>query len=130
MMDALTLGGCCEEIAERRLYDYAQWTRPQRLWMSEQAPLALWRDGNALGKSTAAAIMIHDAARGFARFAPIVRKPPVSIMVCGPSWSQMEPLAQKIWAYAPKGELNPANDFDGRDHDTRSYACTSWGIHD
>lgn len=112
VFDALTLGAASEEIAEKRLIDYAQNTRPQRLWMSETAPIALWRDGNALGKSTAAAIMIHDAARGVARFAPIVRKPPVSILVLGISWSQMEPLADKIWAYAPKDELDPRNGFE------------------
>lgn len=93
-------------------YRYVRTTRPQREFLSCTDDVVVWRDANAIGKSVALALCAHDVARGFARFRPLRQKPPVQILVAGESMSQMVPLMEKIYALAPKDEIDPRCRFD------------------
>ncbi len=100
------------EESQGYAYDWVRFTEPQRIVMEALEPAVLWRDANGVGKSIALAVMAHDACRGFGRFAPAIKNPPVKVIVAGVSWEQMVPLMEKIWEYAPKDEIDPRNNFE------------------
>jgi len=86
-------------------------TTPQRLFVSDPRRLTLWRDGNRLGKSFAAAWEIVHRARGSH---PYLRthRPPIRILCVSYSYEQMEPLMAALWALLPKDEIDPRNGYD------------------
>lgn len=94
------------------LYHWVELTSQQRQFMASKRRVSLWRDANQKGKSYALALMAHDACRGVARYAPLVMKPPLEVIVAGTSWEQMEPLMHKCWDLAPHEELDPKNGYD------------------
>lgn len=100
---------------ERRAIDYVHLTGPQDEWTRIGDPEAYWVDGNALGKSFAAAWEIIQFLR---RKHPHKRKRgggPVVGLVLGYSYEQMLPLMEKLWFLVPKEELDPTVGFtEGR----------------
>lgn len=104
------------EVAEavtHRPLDWLRPTTPQRLWMSETAQLALWLDGNQLGKSTAILADIIHRCRGTH---PYLRthRPPINALIMGASWPQMAQAGgfmAKLWSLLPKNEIDPSVRF-------------------
>ncbi len=96
--------------AGSRQLDWIRLTEPQRAFLSDTATIALWRDGNQLGKSTALALDAIHRARGTHPFQK-THRPPVDGLVIGVSWDQMIPLMKKIWTFVPKDEIDPGNSF-------------------
>lgn len=89
-------------------------TRPQQQWLSETASIALWRDGNQLGKTTGSLVDLVHRCRGTHPWQK-VRKPPIFAVVVGVSVEQMgQPggIMQKLWDLIPKEELDPVTGFD------------------
>jgi phage terminase large subunit-like protein len=86
--------------------EWARQSDPQREWLACTQRYALWRGGNSIGKSVAQAQDIVMTARGVH---PYRHRPtgPVTIMVVGYSWAQMDPLLEKLWDYLPKDEIDP-----------------------
>jgi hypothetical protein len=111
MIDALTAARVAQHRTRNQPTVGMRFTRPQRLFLQDDFPIACWRDGNQLGKSTALAVWAHDCARGVNRFFRTAR-PPVRIVVMGTSHEQMEPLYEKMWFYAAKDELDPRCGYD------------------
>lgn len=113
MVGILSLAESSARRVERRGIDYAQLTRPQRAWVELDDPEAYWIDGNALGKSYAAAWEAIQYLRG--RHPTKRRRTPVTGLVIGYSYEQMLPLMEKLWALVPKDELHPSVGFtEGR----------------
>lgn len=97
--------------ARERPRPWARLTPPQQQFLGRTDPVLLWRGGNQIGKSTALAIDAVDFARG-AHPGDQTHRPPVRVMVMGPSWEQMEPLMRRIWEVCPSGELDPRAGYD------------------
>jgi phage terminase large subunit-like protein len=85
--------------------DHVRLTQPQTAWLNVDAPVALWRAGNQLGKSWAQAVDIVAFCRG--THPQQTHRPPVRIVVASESWAQMVPLATKLWELLPKDEIDP-----------------------
>lgn len=86
-----------------------EWLRlsdPQREWLSMPDRFALWRGGNSIGKSWAQAADIVMTARLRHPYRTTPRAP-VTLMVVGYSWAQMDPLLDKLWQLLPKDEIDP-----------------------
>ncbi len=96
---------------EKSPIDYVRLTKPQRLFVSDPGRLVLWRDGNRLGKSFAAAWEIVHRARGTHPYLP-THKPPVRVLVVSYSIEQMAPLQEAIWNMLPKDEIDPRCNYD------------------
>lgn len=83
-----------------------RWTDGQTGWFGVQAPLAVWRGGNQLGKSFGQA---GDAAMFGRNVHPHdqTHTGPVKIAICSKSWKQMDPLIRKLWDALPDHEKDP-----------------------
>ena len=92
--------------AERNQNEFTTFTKPQEDWRSITGLRAIWRAANSLGKSFAQAADIVDCCRGTNRYRS-VRRPPVKLLVVSFSWSQMDPLLEKLWQLLPKDEIDP-----------------------
>jgi len=103
--------GAAGQRVRRRGLDYARLTIPQRAFLSETARIALWRDGNQLGKSYALALETIARARGIHPIHGKVRRSKRSFLL-GYSWEQMEPLQDKLWQLLPKDEIDPGHEYD------------------
>jgi len=90
---------------------YASLTGPQREFVSSDAREAAWVDANQLGKSFALAFDVLHRCRGTHPYIR-VRNPPIKCLVIGYSIEQMEPLMERLWTLAPKGELHPKCGYD------------------
>jgi phage terminase large subunit-like protein len=101
----LGLVGDAADDSQNRALDDARLTDPQRLWVSVPDRLALWRGGNQLGKSFAQAFDIVHTVRGTHPYRP-VPPGPVRVLVVSESWTQMDPLCEKLWALLPKDEID------------------------
>lgn len=100
LIDAAAEASVADPLALARL------TTPQAAFCASAAQRLLWRGGNTIGKSYAAAYDLIHAARGTH---PLRRVPrgPARLLVVSESWAQMDPLCEKIWALLPKGEIDP-----------------------
>lgn len=90
---------------------WSRLTRPQLAYLALTASAALLRGGNQIGKSTVLSVDAVDFARGVHLFDQ-THRPPVQIVVAGPSWEQMEPLMSRIWDIIPKDEIDERNAYD------------------
>lgn len=97
--------------SDRNGLAYVALTRPQRAYVSSEAPEAAWVDGNQLGKSYAQAFDILHRARGTHPYAR-TKHPPTNIVVISVSFEQIVPLMEKIWLLVPKDEIDPENGFE------------------
>ncbi len=91
--------------------EYVHLTGPQEDWVRRDDPEAYWIDGNALGKSFAAA---WDAVAYCTGTHPFKKKRgggPVHGLVIGYSFEQMLPLMEKLWALTPKNRVHPSCGF-------------------
>jgi len=108
LVDALDDARLITPSITGRTLEFMRWTRPQRLWMSETAQLALWLDGNQLGKTTAThGDMLH-RCRGTHPYQK-TPKPPINAIVLGDNWPQMSMpggFLEKLWDLVPKGEID------------------------
>ena len=89
-------------------------TKPQEQWLREEAPIALWRDGNQLGKTTGSLVDLVHRCRGTHPWQP-VRKPPIFAVVVGVSLEQMgQPggIMTKLWNLIPREELDPVTGYE------------------
>jgi hypothetical protein len=89
-------------------------TRPQLAWLREDASIALWRDGNQLGKTTGSLVDLVHRVRGTHPWQS-VRKPPIYAVVVGVSLEQMgQPggIMQKLWNLIPREELDPVTHYE------------------
>ena len=98
------------------LLDFARLTRPQLAVVSDSRRLTLWRDGNRLGKSYAAAWEIVHRCRGTHPYLK-THRPPIRVLCVSYSLEQMEPLMGALWSLLPhgdggRGELDPRNGYD------------------
>lgn len=91
--------------------DFVRLTAPQRAVVSDPRRLTLWRDGNRLGKSYAAAWEIVQRCRGSHPWLP-THAPPIRVLCVSYSIEQMEPLMQCLWSLLPKDEIDPRNNYD------------------
>ena len=87
-------------------------TTPQQKFRDDPSPVAIWRDGNQLGKSTALAAIVVDFIRG--RVPWRRKRGPVTVVVIGVSHEQMYPLHDKIWKALPKDEIESLGFEPGR----------------
>ncbi len=109
--NALQWARAAERKQRRSAIDYVRLTRPQRLFVSDRRRLVLWRDGNRLGKTFAAAWEIVHRARGTHPYLS-THRPPVKILVVSYSVEQMAPMCEAIWNMLPKDEIDPRNQYD------------------
>lgn len=109
--DALSFAAIGAARARRRGIDHVRFTIPQVSFLSDDRQRVLWRDGNQMGKSYALAYDVLARCRGSHLFQK-VRRPPISVLVVSVSFEQMAPLMEKIWALAPKDELDPRCGYD------------------
>jgi hypothetical protein len=89
-------------------------TAPQRQWLEESSPIALWRDGNQLGKTTGSLVDLVHRCRGTHPW-QTVRRPPVYAVVVGVSLEQMgQPggIMEKLYNLIPTEELDPKTGFE------------------
>lgn len=93
------------------LLDWARLTTPQKTVAADPARLTLWRDGNRLGKSYAAAWEIVQRARGTHPYLE-THRPPIRVLCVSYSLEQMEPLMAALWALIPKAEIDARNGYD------------------
>lgn len=93
------------------LLQFCRLTTPQRLVVSDPRRLTLWRDGNRLGKSFAAAWEIVQRCRGTHPWLS-THRPPIRVLCVSYSLEQMEPLMAALWALLPKDEIDPRNGYD------------------
>lgn len=91
--------------------DFARLTLPQRTVVSDPRRLTLWRDGNRLGKSYAAAWEIVQRCRGSHPWLS-THRPPIRVLCVSYSIEQMEPLMACLWSLLPKDEIDPRNGYD------------------
>lgn len=91
--------------------DWLRLTQPGLDFLALTCPAALLRGGNQTSKSTTLACDALDFARGVHRWDQ-THRPPVEVVVCGPSWEQMEPLQRRLWDLVPRGELDERAGFD------------------
>jgi len=102
------------EGARRKRDNRLEWARltpPQRTVASDPRRLTLWRDGNRLGKSFAAAWEIVQRCRGSHPWLR-TKRPPLRVLCVSYSLEQMEPLMEALWSLLPKAELDPRNGYD------------------
>lgn len=92
--------------AEVNPLPYVRLTGPQTAFASTSDRFLLWRGGNQLGKSHSLAFDIVHSARGTHPYRT-VPKGPTKWLVLSESWTQMDPLCEKIWAMLPKNEIDP-----------------------
>ena len=97
--------------ATNRPLDWIRLTGPQRDFVSTSERLALWIDGNRLGKSWGLAFDGVQTARNSHPFLTLPPGPK-RCLFASYSWDQMEPLQEKIWQMCPKDEIDPRNGFD------------------
>ena len=95
-----------KRIRERDPLADTRWTDGQTDWFKVRAPLAVWRGGNQLGKSTGQA---DDAAMFGRNVHPYdqTHHGPVKVAICSKSWKQMDPLIRKLWDSLPDHEKDP-----------------------
>jgi phage terminase large subunit-like protein len=91
--------------------DFVRLTRPQFAVVSDPRRLTLWRDGNRLGKSFAAAWEIVHRCRGTHPYLRTHRAP-IKVLCVSYSLEQMEPLMGALWSLLPKREIDPRNGYD------------------
>ena len=111
-MGLLELLAASGRRAERNALAYVSLTGPQDEFVRFDDPEAYWVDGNALGKSFAAA---WDAIHYCLGTHPYKRKRgggPVVGLVIGYSYEQMLPLMEKLWFLAPKDRLHSSVGFE------------------
>ena len=85
-----TNGAIASARAERAGAAFLRMTPPQQKFHDDPAPVAIWRDGNQLGKSTALAAIAVDFIRGDVPWRR--RRGPVTVVIIGVSHEQMYPL--------------------------------------
>lgn len=85
--------------------DWVCLTDPQHEMASDDAPEALWLDGNQVGKSFEQAFDLVHICRGTHPF-KLNRPVPVRLVIASVSFDQMEPLMEKIWELLPKDEID------------------------
>jgi phage terminase large subunit-like protein len=90
---------------ERWRSEQTRRTRGQRAFQHSEEPFAVWRDANQVGKSTELAMDAIDFCRG-THPRQGRHTPPVKILIGSESWEQFVPLHEKLWALAPKHELD------------------------
>lgn len=93
------------------LLDFTRLTAPQLAVVSDPRRLTLWRDGNRLGKSFAAAWEIVQRCRGTHPYLS-THAPPIRVLCVSYSIEQMEPLMWALWQLLPKDEIDPRNGYD------------------
>jgi len=98
-------------LNRRSGYDYTRLTIPQEAVLHDDRKVVLWRDGNRLGKSFAAAYDIVSRCRGTHPYQK-TRRPPIRVLCISYSLAQMEPLMDALWRIAPKHELSAKCGFD------------------
>lgn len=99
---------CAISMGSRRL-SWVRYTPPQRAFLEDDAPIALLRGGNQIGKTLAIHADLIHTARGTHPF-QATPKPPVNIVVLSESWDQMGQAGgfmEKLWALLPKNEIDP-----------------------
>ena len=92
--------------AELALLNHPRLTDPQTEFSSATDRFLLWVGGNSIGKSWGHAFDLVHFARGSHPFRQVPRGER-KLMVAGFSFSQMDPLMEKLWAMLPKGEIHP-----------------------
>lgn len=90
---------------------YVRFTTPQRAVLQDDRRVVLWRDGNRLGKSYAAAYDIIARCRGTHPYQR-TRRPPIRVLCISYSLQQMEPLMGALWRLVPRAELDERCGFD------------------
>ena len=96
---------------DKRRLDYLRLTKCQESFLSDDAPIAIWRDGNQIGKSTALAYDLIERCRGTHPFIK-THRPPIRALVISVSLEQMAPLMEKIWQLTPKDEIDERCGYD------------------
>ena len=97
-----------------RKLDYLRYTKPQKRFLADAAPVVLVRGGNQTGKTLGIHADILHSARGTHPFQKC-RRPPLNIVVLSESWEQMGQAGgfmEKLWALVPKSEIDPKIRFD------------------
>jgi hypothetical protein len=109
MVDAAELLGllrAARQLRERDPLSDVRWTDAQIGWHKVQAPIALWRGGNQLGKTYG---QDGDAAMFGRNQHPYdqTHRGPVKIAICSKSWKQMDPFVKNLWDMLPRHEIDP-----------------------
>lgn len=105
---ALALSRRGHHLARRCGVDYVRLTVPQETVLQDDRPIVLWRDGNRLGKSYAAAYDIITRCRGTHPFQQ-THRPPIRVLCISYSLTQMADLMEMLWVLIPKNEIDPRN---------------------
>jgi hypothetical protein len=94
--------------------DTIRLTNPQRQFVSLPWRKAVWRGPNTVGKSVALAWHLVHCARGTHPYAKLLNlpPPPVRLLVVSESWTQMDPLCEKIYGFLPKNEIDDRVEYE------------------
>ena len=85
-------------------------TPPQQAWLENRSRIRLFRGGNQIGKTVAAAADIHWLCTGTHPYRP-TRPPPVEVFMVCHSWSQSQIIMQKMHELAPLDLLHPSTEY-------------------
>lgn len=94
---------------QRNRLPWLRFTEAQRLFLEDDAPIALLRGGNQIGKTLSIHTDLIHTARGTHPYQGTPR-PPVNIVVLSESWDQMGQAGgfmEKLWNLLPKSEIDP-----------------------
>jgi phage terminase large subunit-like protein len=97
--------GQAVEASARSALETVRLTNAQRAFASYRARRVLWRGPNTVGKSLGLAYDMVHALRGTHPLRPVDR-PPVRLLIVSESWTQMDPLCEKIDLFLPKDEID------------------------
>jgi phage terminase large subunit-like protein len=92
------------------LLDTIRLTSQQSRFYHHPARKLVWRGPNTVGKSVALAKLAVDVLRGTH---PVLNayRPPVRLLVVSESWTQMDPLCEKLWSMIPRDEIDDRVDY-------------------
>ena len=99
---------------ERNELGALRYTWAQEKYLRDNRPVVLWRDGNQIGKTTAALVDLIHRCRGTHPFHAI-HKPPIRAIILSESWDQMGAAGgfqRKLWDLLPKDEIDPRISYD------------------
>ena len=102
--ELLRWGNVAAERYERSAIGDIRLTPAQASFMGTDEQFVLWRDGNQLGKTFALAYWIVRFCRGEHEWQR--HRPPVTVVVVGPSHEQMFEIHEKLWMLLPKVEID------------------------
>lgn len=112
-MSLAAIHSATAELAARGTRDPLRYwvpTPPQRAWLSDAAPIKLFRAANQLGKTSAQCAEVHWRCLGTHPYLT-VQRPPIEAWIICHSWEQSLSIQSKFWELAPRSEIDASVEY-------------------